>query len=50
MDKSWDEPLSEDLVKEWNDIAQNICEVLSLRFDRFIGRVSGEFRQLLIFL
>jgi len=36
-------------VKEWNDIAQNICEASSLRLDRFIGRVSGEFSQLLVF-
>ena len=49
MDKSWDEPLPEDLVKEWNDIVRNICGASSLRFDRFIGRVSGEFRQILVF-
>jgi len=49
MDKTWDEPLSEDLVTERNDIAQNICETLSLRLDRFLGRASGEFSQLLVF-
>jgi len=42
MDKSWDEPLSEDLVMECNDIALNICKASSLRLDRFIGRVRSQ--------
>jgi len=45
---SWDEILSEDLVKEWNEIAQNICEASSLKLDRFMGRVSRKFSQLLV--
>jgi len=49
MEKSWDEPLSEGLVTEWNDIAQNTCEASSLRLDRFISRASGEVSQLLVF-
>ena len=49
MNKSWDEPLSDDLLKEWNDITESLSRITSLKICRFVGTVNEGVKQLLVF-
>ena len=46
----WDECLSEDLVKEWDEIVRDLQQMSTLMICRFVGRVDQGQNQLLVFL
>ena len=46
----WDECLSEDLVKEWDEIVRDLQQMSTLKICRFVGRVDQSRNQLLVFL
>ena len=48
IDQTWDKPLSEELLKEWNQIALILGKISSLRIPRFV-ETSREINRLLIF-
>ena len=48
-DKSWDEPLSMDLLIEWKQVVQLLTDISSVKVPRFVGNVNKGDSQLLIF-
>ena len=48
-DKSWDEPLSMDLLTEWKQVVQLLTDISSVKVSRFVGNVNKGDSQLLIF-
>jgi len=49
IDQPWDEPLPEDLSREWHDISAILREIPSLSVSRFVRSSSKGINQLLIF-
>ena len=47
--QSWDEPLSDDLMKEWNKVAQILIQIPCLKLSRFVRNSRSGVNQLLIF-
>ena len=48
-DKSWDEPLSMDLLIEWKQVVQLLTDISSVKVSRCVGNVNKGDSQLLIF-
>ena len=46
---SWDDPLSNDLLEEWNSIVESLLRISSLEICRFIGTLNEGTKQLLVF-
>jgi len=46
---SWDDPLSNDLLEEWNSIVEFLSRLSSLKICRFIGTLNEGTKQLLVF-
>ena len=49
LSKSWDEPLSGDLVREWNQILKMLISVSNLSIKRLVENQSKGVNQLLVF-
>ena len=49
IDQPWDEPLPEDLSREWHDISAILREIPSLSVSQFVRSSSKGINQLLIF-
>ena len=49
INQPWDEPLSEDLSREWNHISTMLTEIPSLAISRFVKSSNQGINQLLIF-
>ena len=49
LSKSWDEPLSSDLVREWNQILKMLISVSNLSIKRLVENQSKGVNQLLVF-
>ena len=49
LNQSWDDPLSDDLLGEWNNIVESFWRISSLKISRFIGIVNEGTKQLLVF-
>jgi len=49
MKQSWDDPLSDDLLGEWNNIVESFWRIFSFKISRFMGIVNEGTKQLLVF-
>jgi len=49
INQFWDNPLSDDLLGEWNNIVESFWRISSLKISRFIGIVNEGTKQLLFF-
>ena len=49
INQSWNEPLSEDLSREWNHISTMLTEIPSLAISQFVKNSNKGINQLLIF-
>ena len=49
VDMSWDEPLSDNLVKDWSQVFSLLTSIPSITIPRFVGNQKGGVCQLLVF-
>lgn len=49
VDQSWDEPLSNDLMKDWNQVAQILIKIPCLKLPCLVRNLRKGINQLLIF-